>query len=62
MADVKVLGKAGLSDEVIISQIRNSRTVYHLTAAEIIGLKESGVSDKVIDFMVNTPLRTAPRR
>lgn len=54
MADVKALAKAGLSDEVILSHIRNSRAVYHLTTAEIIDLKGSGVSEKVIDFMINT--------
>jgi hypothetical protein len=43
-ADVKMLAKSGVGDEVIISQIRNSRTVYHLTAAEILDLKDAGVS------------------
>ena len=55
LADIKALAKAGVSDEVIISQIRASRTAYHLTTAEIIDLKDSGVSQKVIDFMINTP-------
>ena len=55
LADVKALAKAGVSDEVIISQIRNSRTAYHLSTAEIIDLKDAGVSEKVIDFMINTP-------
>ena len=55
MEDVKALSKAGLSDEVIISHIRNSGAVYHLRTAEIIDLKNSGLSDKVIDFMINTP-------
>ncbi len=54
VADVKALANAGLSDEVILSHIRNSQAVYHLTTAEIIDLKNSGVSEKVIDFMVNT--------
>jgi len=54
VADVKALAKAGLSDEVILSHIRNSQAVYHLTTAEIIDLKNSGVSEKVIDFMINT--------
>jgi hypothetical protein len=54
VADVKALAKAGLSDDVILSHIRNSQTLYHLTTAEIIDLKNSGVSDKVIDFMINT--------
>jgi hypothetical protein len=54
VADVKALAKAGVSDEVILSQIRNSQAVYYLSTAEIIDLKESGVSEKIIDFMINT--------
>ena len=54
VADIKALAKAGVSDEVIISQIRNSHTAYHLSTAEIIDLKDAGVSEKVIDFMINT--------
>jgi hypothetical protein len=53
--DVKALARAGISDDLIVSQIRNSRTVYHLTTADIIGLKKAGVSDTVIDYMINTP-------
>jgi hypothetical protein len=55
VVDVQSLAKAGISDDLIISQIRNSRTVYHLTTADIIALKNVGVSEKVIDFMINTP-------
>ena len=55
LVDIKALAKAGVSDEVIISQIRNSHTAYRLTTSEIIDLKESGVSERVIDFMINTP-------
>jgi hypothetical protein len=54
VADVKALAKAGIADEVVISQIKQTRAVFHLTTAEIIDLKESGVSNKVIDFMLNT--------
>jgi hypothetical protein len=54
LADIKALVKAGLSDEIVISQVRNSHTVYHLSAAEIIDLKETGVSNKVIDYLINT--------
>jgi len=53
-AEVKELVKAKLSDEVIISQIRSSRTVFHLKTAEIIELRDSGVSEAVINFMINT--------
>jgi hypothetical protein len=55
VVDVKSLVKAGIGDDLVISQIRNSRTVYHLTTADIIALKNAGVSEKIIDFMINTP-------
>jgi Glycine zipper len=53
--DVKALSKAGLSDDTIISQITLSHTVYHVGATDIIDLHENGVSQPVIDFIVNTP-------
>lgn len=55
LADVKALAKAGVSDKVIISQIRSSHTAYRLSSAEIIDLKDGGVSEVVINFMINTP-------
>jgi outer membrane lipoprotein SlyB len=55
VADVKALAKSGINDDVIVSQIRNSHTVYHLSAADIIDLRDAGVSNQVIDFMINTP-------
>ncbi len=60
LADIKALARAGVSDEVIISQIRASRVVYRLTTAEILDLKEGGVSERVIDFMINTPTLYTP--
>ena len=57
LADVKALVKAGITDEVVISQITQSRVIYRLTTAEIIDRKEIGVSDKVTDFMLNTASR-----
>lgn len=55
VADVEHLAKAGCSDQFIIEQIYQSRTVYHLNAAEIIGLRDAGVSNPVINYMINTP-------
>jgi len=53
-ADVKALVQAGVKDDLIITQIQNSHTVYHLSSADIIDLHNAGASDKVIDFMINT--------
>ena len=60
VADVKALAQARVSDDLIISQIRNSRTVYQLRTVDIIELKNAGVSEKVIDFMINTPTQVQP--
>ena len=54
-ADITTMSKAGIADEVIISQIRNARVVYRLNSQQIIELNNAGVSQKVIDFMINTP-------
>lgn len=53
--DVKAMAKAKIGDDLIISQIRNSRTIYHLKTTDIVALKNAGVSESVIDFMINTP-------
>ena len=50
VADVKALAAARVDDDVIVSQIRNSRTVFHLSSADIIDLKNSGVDERVIDL------------
>ena len=55
VADIKSLAQARIGDDVIISQIKNSRTVFRLSSADIIDLHNSGVSEKVIDYMINTP-------
>jgi len=55
VADVKAMAKAGISEDVIINQINNSRTVYHLSAADIIDLRDAGVTDKVVNYMIDTP-------
>ena len=52
--DVKALTRAKVSDDVIISQIQNSHTVYHLSPQDIIDLHTAGVSDKVVNFMIAT--------
>ena len=59
VADIKAMSKAGVSDEVIISQIRATHTNYKLSAADIVDLHNCGVSEKVIDFMINTASASA---
>jgi len=54
IADVKAMAKAGVSDDVIIAQIQGSHTAFNLSAADIIDLHNSGVSDRVVTFMQST--------
>jgi outer membrane lipoprotein SlyB len=53
-ADVKAMAKAGVSEDVIISQIISTHTAFHLSAADIIDLHDAGVTTKVVNFMINT--------
>jgi len=55
VTDVEALAKAGVTEDVIISQIQASHTVYHLSAGDIIELRDAGVTDRVVNYMINTP-------
>ena len=52
--DIKEMSRNGLSDNVIIGQIHATHSVFHLTTEEIIDLKNSGVSQRVIDHMIQS--------
>ena len=54
IADVKNMARAGVGDDVIINQIQGTHTVFHLSAADIVDLHDSGVSDRVVNTMINT--------
>ncbi len=51
--DVVKLKQAGLSDDVILSQVRNSGATYNLTAEQIISLKQAGVAETVIKALIS---------
>jgi hypothetical protein len=52
--DVKKMSRAGLSDEVIITQIDATKSTFYLSSADIVDLKKSGVSQRVISTMIQT--------
>lgn len=54
LQDIKNMSRNGLSDDVIINQIKATNSVFNLSSDQIIDLKESGVSQKVINYMVKT--------
>jgi hypothetical protein len=54
LAEVQAMVQAHVSDTVIVSQIQNSSARYALTADQIIALKAAGVSDTVLNAIINT--------
>lgn len=61
--DVIKLSKAGLSEDTIVQKIRNGGQAFDLTPDQMIQLKNAGVSEKVMQAMLNpaaAPAATAP--
>ena len=56
-ADVMSMVKAGLTDEEIIRRIDATRTVYRLSSDDVINLRKEGVSDRVVNYMLDTYAR-----
>lgn len=52
--DVTTLSNEGVSDEVIISQIKATYSYFELTTDDIVYLKKAGVSENVINTMIKT--------
>jgi hypothetical protein len=55
--DVVKLAQNHVSDDLIVNQIRESGSMYQLTAEDILMLRRSGVSDRVIMEMQNSRFR-----
>lgn len=55
--EVMTLARLGISDEEIIKAIEKDRTVFNLKIQDILELKNAGVSEAVIKFMLSTPKR-----
>jgi hypothetical protein len=56
--DVIRLVKAGLSEDLIINKIRQSKTNFDTSPEALVKLKETGVSDVVLKVMVNPKATT----
>ena len=53
------LSKAKVSEDTIVNYIRNSGSSYGMDASQIVYLKQQGVSDTVINTMLNQPRSAA---
>ena len=58
VSEVIQMSKEGVPADTIIETMRDSDTVYRLTAAQLAELHEQGISDQVIDYMQQTYLDT----
>jgi len=63
VADVLKLSQAQVSDDITLNYIHNSGTIYSLSPNDIVYLRNQGVSDKVVNAMLdqrqNVPADTA---
>jgi hypothetical protein len=53
MSQVLQLTQAKIGDSTVIAYVQNSGTIYGLNAAQIVYLKQQGVSEPVINAMLN---------
>jgi hypothetical protein len=61
MVDIVQMAQSHVSDDLIVSQIRSTGSVFHLSGQDTIWLKQNGVSDGVVQEMMATAYRY-PRR
>lgn len=50
--DIIVLSQKGVSEETILSLIKERKAKYHLTQAQIRRMRDANVDPRVIDFMI----------
>ena len=58
--DVIKLSRAGMSEEVILAQIKSAGASYNLTADQLIYLSNQGVSQNVIKALLSASSTTSP--
>jgi hypothetical protein len=56
-ADVLKLQAAGLTEQLIIDKIKASPADYHLDTDDLVGLKQTGLSDAIIGAMIQASHR-----
>jgi hypothetical protein len=52
--DVKALAHARVSDGVVLRYMRDRGTIYVLSATDVKGLLNAGVSQSIVDYMMST--------
>jgi hypothetical protein len=52
--DVIKLSQSGVNDDSIIQYMQTTKSSYHLSQTQIRRLQDAGVSQRIIDFMVDS--------
>ena len=52
--DIEKMSNSGISDDKIIGVIDSTGSTYHLTSSDVAKLHNAGVSQRVIDYMMQT--------
>ena len=54
ISDIENLAHARVNDGVVLRYLRNQGTIYTLNSNDVIRLRQAGVSQSVIDYMLQT--------
>ncbi|HEV3273044.1 MAG TPA: hypothetical protein VGZ93_12765 [Candidatus Methylacidiphilales bacterium] len=58
--DIKALSRAHVSDAIILRYMRDQHTIYYLDSDDVTSLRKAGVSQSIIDYMLQTPQGYGP--
>jgi hypothetical protein len=53
--DIKALAHAGVSDGVTLRYLRDRGTTYYLNSEDVSSLRKAGVSQSIVDYMLQSP-------
>ena len=53
--DIKSLSHAGVNDGIILRYLRDHHTTYFLNSDDVTGLRKAGVSQSIVDYMLQSP-------
>jgi hypothetical protein len=58
--DIKALTRAGVNDGIILRYMRDQHTIYSLNSDDVTSLRHAGVSQSIVDYMLQTPRMFGP--
>lgn len=60
LAEIARLSKAGISESIIVNQVRTSGLVYELSVNDLLYLKQEGVQDSIISVLLASKAAAKP--